>query len=125
MCHLFVFAVLNWLLGTFLLVNSFAILLGRALALFGVLCLTFLLWDLVAFLVLDGLASLVGDLGALLGVVGLAHLVLFTLVPVGRLTLFPWHSIAFLRVHRIALVVVGCLKLENVLKQLCKSKKAE
>ena len=110
LCHLFVFAVLNRLLCAFLLVNCFAVFLWGALALLGVLCLALLLRDLVALLVLHRLASFVRNLGALLGVVGLAHLVLLTLVPVGRLTLFSWHCVAFLCVHRVALVVVSRLK---------------
>ena len=101
---------MDWLLGAFLLVNRFTIFLGGGLALFGVLRLALLLGYLVALLVLDRFTSFVRNLGALLRVICLAHLVLLTLVPVGRLTLLSWHSVAFLCVHGVALVVVGRLK---------------
>ena len=108
--YLLIFAVLDWLLGAFLLVHCFAILFGCALALFGVLRLTLLLGYLVTLLVLNSFASFVWDFCAFLAVAGLAHLVLLALVPIGRLTLFSWHSITFLCVHRVALVLVSRLK---------------
>jgi len=109
--HLLIFAVLDWLLGAFLLVHCFAILFWCALALFGVLRLTLLLGYLVTLLVLNSFASFVWDFCAFLAVAGLAHLVLLALVPIGRLTLFSWHSITFLCVHRVALVLVSRLAL--------------
>ena len=108
--HLLVFAVLDWLLGAFLLVDSFAIFLGGGLALLGVLRLALLLGYLVALLVLHRFASFIRNFRALFAVARLAHLVLLTLVVVCRLTFLSWHGVTFLCVHRVALVVVGRLK---------------